>query len=619
MATVEAPLAKLRDRVMDTAHAASLPSQNGLVDTRSLNIFAALYFSTRHLWVDVLPTDDSWHESSDEEDYVSTHHAWPCPTLLACGLSDGQDTSRQECKTVEPKRVSVSPEDSSHSDILTNHHPLGPRQKLVQQIRQASSWMNVLGVGVESDESGRAARVEMTRPGVKRPRSLERRGNSQSDEDEDDDEKDTRGNRDLKGTTPNCQEDTQYTWACPYAKLDTVKYFSCVTLKLSRIVDVRQHLKRRHMVSDNYCPKCGVVFSTREAMESHVRSWSCEPTSFHHEGVTRDQWEQIAVAADRKRRTSEAERWYTIWDILFSHLPRPNSPFANDLYDEKLQHGLKTYLRGEGRSIIFNTLDSNFPDGDPSARGAQLETIAATVIDNLISGLTAHVGKAPDTSSSSPVANLVDMAPSRLPLDTLEAVEPLSFQLPDPWIAHSRSSARGSENAGNFHIPHKTLDQHQILMMDLRPPRPDDVPHENMTEYINFSLHPSLPTQGDLEQQIESDPQSLLAIAPKRPEQSDLKVHTCSVCGRDFVNRRDWNRHVSTVHSNIDAAGFHCACGYNCGRKDNFRRHIGICTKTKQVQPYRCSCRVEFTDKDNIIHHLSTCGKGGSGRPRKII
>lgn len=271
-----------------------------------------------------------------------------------------------------------------------------------------------------------------------------------------------------------------------------------------------------------------------------------------------------------------------------------------------------------------------------------METLAATVTDNLISGLTAHVGKAPDTNSPSPIANLVDEAPSRLPLDTSEAVQPLPFQLPDQWIVeevheqienlqyhnssnalgnvHSRSSARGSENAGNFHIPHKTLDQHQILMMDLRPPRPDDVPHENMTGNIGFALHPSLPTQSDLEQQIESDQQPLFAIiAPKRSEQSDLKVHTCSECGRDFVNRRDLNRHVSTVHSQTDAEGFHCACGYICGRKDNFRRHIGICTKTKQVQPYRCSCRVEFTDKDNIVHHLSTCGKGGSGRPRKII
>lgn len=165
------------------------------------------------------------------------------PKNASCGLSDVQDTRKQKCKTVEPKRASVSPEDSTHSDILTKRNPLRPQQKLVQQIRVAPSYINVLGVGVGRDESKRAARDDMSRSGAKRRRRLERRDKSQSDEDEEDDEKDTSRNRDLKGTTPNCQEDTQYTWACPYAKHDTVKYFPCATFKLSRIVDVSAAFK----------------------------------------------------------------------------------------------------------------------------------------------------------------------------------------------------------------------------------------------------------------------------------------------------------------------------------------------------------------------------------------
>ncbi|KAF5678861.1 hypothetical protein FDENT_8856 [Fusarium denticulatum] len=64
------------------------------------------------------------------------------------------------------------------------------------------------------------------------------------------------------------------TFACPYYRKDPERHLNCINLKLIRISDVKQHLKRRH--TSNYsCTRCFEGFSSSKSYEEHVLLQSC--------------------------------------------------------------------------------------------------------------------------------------------------------------------------------------------------------------------------------------------------------------------------------------------------------------------------------------------------------
>ncbi|KAF5965943.1 hypothetical protein FBULB1_11976 [Fusarium bulbicola] len=115
-------------------------------------------------------------------------------------------------------------------------------------------------------------------------------------------------------------------FACPYFRKNPERHLACINLKMVRISDVKQHLKRRHM-APYPCPRCSEGFLSLNLQEEHILQQSCSPGS----GAN---WDSVSLASQRSLQARFAKglspeaQWYGIWKILFGAprgtMPRPH-------------------------------------------------------------------------------------------------------------------------------------------------------------------------------------------------------------------------------------------------------------------------------------------------------
>ncbi|GAB1320010.1 Zinc finger protein ZFAT [Madurella fahalii] len=80
----------------------------------------------------------------------------------------------------------------------------------------------------------------------------------------------------------------------------------------------------------------------------------------------------------------------------------------------------------------------------------------------------------------------------------------------------------------------------------------------------------------------------------------------CELCGENFANQKNRDRHYLSERHNADAPKFKCACNYTQARKDNYRRHLANCTFPIDVS-YSCSCGHQTPDKSEHAIHVEYC------------
>ena len=125
----------------------------------------------------------------------------------------------------------------------------------------------------------------------------------------------------------------------------------------------KEHLKRRHVRSPIYCPRCKTVFDDPEERDSHIISRGmderepCEDRPFHDE--TALPWKRALADAFRARVSkslSLEEQWFSLWRIVFPGVDPPASCLVDD--DAICEHVLEYYeftaARGAGvvRQVI---------------------------------------------------------------------------------------------------------------------------------------------------------------------------------------------------------------------------------------------------------------------------
>ena len=121
-------------------------------------------------------------------------------------------------------------------------------------------------------------------------------------------------------------------FACPYYKLDRVKYQACLFRQSLKGTNyVKQHLARCH--GPHYCPTCGELFSQEGHWNDHIRDGGCEPREFTLDGMTAEQKQGLDTLS---RGGNEVERWFRLWDHLFPNTPRPSTPYLDDIHVEVL-------------------------------------------------------------------------------------------------------------------------------------------------------------------------------------------------------------------------------------------------------------------------------------------
>ncbi|KAG9506571.1 hypothetical protein J7337_000104 [Fusarium musae] len=139
-------------------------------------------------------------------------------------------------------------------------------------------------------------------------------------------------------------------FACPYFRKDPERHLECINLKMVRISDVKQHLKRRH-TAPYACPRCSQGFLSLNRQEEHILKQNCSPGS----GAN---WDSVSLASQRSLQARFAKglspeaQWYGIWKILFG-APRGTMPKPHlDGVVKEVIGILRGIWLDEGRQLI---------------------------------------------------------------------------------------------------------------------------------------------------------------------------------------------------------------------------------------------------------------------------
>jgi hypothetical protein len=116
-------------------------------------------------------------------------------------------------------------------------------------------------------------------------------------------------------------------FACPYFRLDPVRHIECLSRRLYRIQDVKQHLSRRHYVERD----------------------KSSNASDNTRGVNTRTQSILKLRLDR--RLSPERQWYEIWKILFNQkLPR-EGPYLSNSKEEIVGSMIAVCKQGSSRVV----------------------------------------------------------------------------------------------------------------------------------------------------------------------------------------------------------------------------------------------------------------------------
>ncbi|CAH0030074.1 unnamed protein product [Clonostachys rhizophaga] len=173
-------------------------------------------------------------------------------------------------------------------------------------------------------------------------------------------------------------------FACPFYKYDPVRHWRCYRkYEFRRPYDVTTHLERLHVISDYYCAKCFKEFDDERKWWEHDTN-ACLEIS----GPER-LWKEDVVdlrEIPTSRGTSDAEKWYCLWDRVFPGVERPSSPYMSEGFDEALALARENGWRRLEGALPGILSDNGFPieDGD-------LHTLLGDLVNILVPETTAEM------------------------------------------------------------------------------------------------------------------------------------------------------------------------------------------------------------------------------------
>lgn len=153
--------------------------------------------------------------------------------------------------------------------------------------------------------------------------------------------------------------------ACLFYKLDDQGFHCCIGFNFSRWSDVLQHLKRKHLIEGDHCPKCREEFEGELAeadKDEHIRQDTCVERTVIDTGLLlQDEYDDL-----NGLHGTHEEKWYKAWGKLFGDHPAPDSPFSGPRDYSTVKREIAIILQLYRRDILArpeddttsNTLDA---------------------------------------------------------------------------------------------------------------------------------------------------------------------------------------------------------------------------------------------------------------------
>ncbi|CAI6093725.1 unnamed protein product [Clonostachys chloroleuca] len=146
-------------------------------------------------------------------------------------------------------------------------------------------------------------------------------------------------------------------FACPFFRHDPFLYEKCLKFKLSRYSDVKQHIKRYHVVESYYCHSCMQQWKTDcPEYKAHMAA-GCTKASTH-KYLDKEEVETI-IGRSRARGRTGMDNWMEMWRRLFPDDDKLVSPFLDTYFVEmanacrdrnrlKIEEKLKSWIAAGG-------------------------------------------------------------------------------------------------------------------------------------------------------------------------------------------------------------------------------------------------------------------------------
>ncbi|GJC93877.1 HET and ankyrin domain protein [Colletotrichum higginsianum] len=303
----------------------------------------------------------------------SERHGLRLPSLSNESLEDSEWAYDSATGTTESAQTWVAdtldepPEDSGHPVLSSIKHLV-----LRVTLHNFHAW-NERSPGPARGTAGATIPRESGQP-KKRGRHQPGRGVGQDKNGDDDDDDEIENAWARKRQRP---DEANMTLACPFYKKDRRLNGSCCGKRLSRIRDVKQHLKRRHYMPI-YCPICYKNFLDETKRDNHTNEMACERGTYPRPvGISQKQQGELSKRALRQH--TEEEQWYGIFDILFPDHPRPDSAYI----DASLMASAMAYqefVTARGLEILHNVLTASGAISWNVPPGQDLETFQRQIL-----------------------------------------------------------------------------------------------------------------------------------------------------------------------------------------------------------------------------------------------
>ncbi|KAK1467680.1 hypothetical protein CCUS01_07211 [Colletotrichum cuscutae] len=205
--------------------------------------------------------------------------------------------------------------------------------------------------------------------------------------------------------------------ACPSYKEDPLKHLQCLRIELKRIKDVKQHLNRKHRQPSYYCPTCWMIFDKPTDRDIHISQRGCFlQDRVNYEGISEDQSRQLTRKVDR--RLSEEQQWFSVWDIVFPDVPRPESAYLGNQIEESMVM-IHDFWDANGKALVSDALWERGPIPEPNVSDdeGELESFLAEALESVVEELLAscRVQIAASLSRSNRDRYEASSAPERTP------------------------------------------------------------------------------------------------------------------------------------------------------------------------------------------------------------